>query len=151
MAQGNLTGNLVNGNTGLSGNLTGNTITLSGGIGNFAPGGSAKNIHSDTTENWNAQPDLIAKLNHIYVYLDYIVTDDGNVPGIKIGNGNTKLADLQFLSGNTIWGQITGDVNSQEDLIALFSSININNLSQDENSFFILDCGSSTEVINEGV
>ena len=61
--------------------------------------------------------------------------------GGSVGAGSIKM--------NAKWGSIKGDINNQEDLIALFQAINIDSLIQDPNSFFILDCGSSTEVIGE--
>ncbi len=45
------------------------------------------------------------------------------------------------------WGTITGDINDQEDLMALFNNIDIDNLHQEEGSYFILDCGTSTRNI----
>lgn len=50
-------------------------------------------------------------------------------------------------SGKAKWGTITGDINDQEDLMALFNNINIDDLHQDEGTFFILDCGTSTRNI----
>lgn len=47
------------------------------------------------------------------------------------------------LGGRTKWGQIIGYIYNQQDLIELFNNINVDDLRQDENSFFILDCGSS--------
>lgn len=58
------------------------------------------NIHSDTTANWNAQVDLVAKKNHIYVYTDYQSMSGVNIPGIKTGDGTTYLIDLPFVDGN---------------------------------------------------
>ena len=57
------------------------------------------NVHVDTTENWNSQVDLVAKLNNIYIYSDYI-HGDTDIPGMKVGDGTTYLIDLPFLSGN---------------------------------------------------
>ena len=58
------------------------------------------NVISNTVEGWNAQPDLIAKKNVIYVYTDYDVDPEGrDVPGLKVGDGKTLLIDLAFIAG----------------------------------------------------
>lgn len=54
----------------------------------------------DTTAHWNEQRDLLSKENYLYIYTDYITTEDGSIPGMKIGDGNSYLIDLPFLSGN---------------------------------------------------
>ena len=56
--------------------------------------------HVDTTEHWNAQPQLVARKDHIYVYSDYLNIDGKNVPAIKIGDGTSYLIDMPFVSGN---------------------------------------------------
>lgn len=54
----------------------------------------------NTTENWNAQPQIKSQPKTIYVYSDYQqVEEDGvvkNVPGFKVGDGNAYLIDLAF-------------------------------------------------------
>ena len=52
-------------------------------------------------------------------------------------------------TGGAKWGKIKGNIEDQTDLIEKFNSISINSLIQEDGSFFILDCGSSTEVIGE--
>lgn len=59
-----------------------------------------KNIHVDTTANWNSKVDLIAKEGNVYIYSDYI-TGDTDLPGMKVGDGTTYLIDLPFLAGNS--------------------------------------------------
>lgn len=67
-------------------------------------------IHYDTTENWNSNPSLVGERSHIYVYSDYKVEEiDGEtvyIPAIKIGDGNSYLIDMPFVtngsSGNII-------------------------------------------------
>ena len=67
-------------------------------------------IHYDTTENWNNNPSLVGERSHIYIYSDYKVEeiDDETVyiPAIKIGDGNSYLIDMPFVtngsSGNII-------------------------------------------------
>jgi len=60
-----------------------------------------KYVLSNTTEEWNETPELVSKENYIYVYTDYKTTlIDGNevdVPGLKIGDGETLLIDLPFV------------------------------------------------------
>lgn len=53
-------------------------------------------VRRDTTDNWNLYPDFVPMLGEIVVYTDHAVVDDTNVPGIKIGDGVTPLADLKF-------------------------------------------------------
>lgn len=56
----------------------------------------------DTTEAWNSQPDLIGIEKAIYVYKDKTTITNGlgetkYVPGIKIGDGVTRLIDQAFV------------------------------------------------------
>lgn len=59
-------------------------------------------IHYDTTDEWNSKRLLVGQKSHIYVYSDFkTVVVDGEevqVPGIKIGDGNSYLIDLPFVS-----------------------------------------------------
>ena len=80
-----------------------------GGIsGNIGFGYACRNILSRTTEEWNADRDLIAKKNTIYVYTDYDKDREGkDVPNIKIGDGKAYLIDLPFAySGGVTQEQI---------------------------------------------
>lgn len=54
-------------------------------------------ILMDTTANWNKQPQLQSQVGYIYIYTDYKTVDGNNIPGIKIGDGNAYLIDLEFL------------------------------------------------------
>ena len=56
-------------------------------------------IYYDTVENWNNQPDRIAKKGDIYIYLDAPQAYGGTGPRIKIGNGG-YLIDLMFVDQN---------------------------------------------------
>lgn len=58
------------------------------------------NVHIDTKENWDSMIELVAKKDHIYVYLDYARFDSSDIPGIKVGDGTSYLIDLPFVSGN---------------------------------------------------
>ena len=49
---------------------------------------------SDTTENWNNTKNFIPLKGEIIIYTDYYW---GNRPGIKIGDGKTRVQELQFI------------------------------------------------------
>lgn len=51
----------------------------------------------DTTENWNAHPEIEAQRGAIYIYSDAKIYEGIAVPDIKIGNGNSYLIDLPFI------------------------------------------------------
>lgn len=60
-------------------------------------------VVSDTMANWSAQRNLISEKDVLYIYVDYQTIDNGNgsttiTPGIKIGDGHTKLNLLPFLN-----------------------------------------------------
>ena len=76
--------------------------------GNIGFGYACRNIISRTTGEWNADRDLIAKKNTIYVYTDYAKDEaENNVPNIKIGDGKAYLIDLPFAySGGVTQEQI---------------------------------------------
>ena len=62
-------------------------------------------IHYDTTENWNSKTMLVGEKSHIYIYSDYTSTViDGEtvlVPAMKIGDGNSYLIDMPFVTGGS--------------------------------------------------
>lgn len=58
------------------------------------------NVHIDTTANWNAQPQLVGKRGHLYIYKDYTVIDGVEVPAFKVGDGSAYLIDAPFVAGN---------------------------------------------------
>ena len=66
-------------------------------LGSFAGIGS-DNIHVDTTAGWEAQPALVAKLGHLYVYSDYAEKDGVDIPAIKVGDGGSLVVDLPFIT-----------------------------------------------------
>ena len=55
----------------------------------------------DTTANWDAQNELVQPIGKILVYTDYqVVNENGKLvyyPGVKFGDGKTKLKDLEFI------------------------------------------------------
>lgn len=55
------------------------------------------NVKVATTEEWNAQPDLIGEKDVVYVYTDRSVNADGDpIPGFKVGDGLAYLIDQPF-------------------------------------------------------
>lgn len=55
-------------------------------------------IFYDTTENWNAKPDLIGGEGYIYIYSDWCHSPTGQViAGFKVGDGVTLLKDTIFI------------------------------------------------------
>ena len=75
----------------------------------------ANQIHRGTTQEWNEQPELIGELEHIYVYTDYSSINGVSYPGIKIGDGETLLADLPFATGSNTFPLIDlGEFDMEE-------------------------------------
>lgn len=69
-----------------------------------------------TTEEWDAQPNLIAKKGTIYVYLDKdIIVDEEEhvtyIPGIKIGTGTNYLINSPFI-GDDVWQNLLKHIES---------------------------------------
>ena len=58
-------------------------------------------IQQNTTEGWNAQPNLKAKRNCIYVYTDHCTYNNKNIPAMKIGDGTSYLIDMPFVDEHT--------------------------------------------------
>ena len=65
-----------------------------GGGGGTTPTGSP--VYYGTVEYFNSQPDLIAQVGALYVYLDGLDYNGRKVPRLKFGNGST-LIDLPFI------------------------------------------------------
>lgn len=57
-------------------------------------------LYQDTTANWNAQRELIAQKDCIYVYLDYSTVGDVEFPAVKIGDGTSYLIDMPFVNAD---------------------------------------------------
>lgn len=75
----------------------------------------ANQIHRGTTQEWNEQPELVGELEHIYVYTDYSAINGVAYPGIKIGDGETLLADLPFATGSNTFPLIDiGEFDMEE-------------------------------------
>lgn len=61
------------------------------------------NVYYDTTEHWDANPNLVAEEAGIYIYSDYQTIEDGVgnqtvVAGLKIGDGHSYLIDIPFVT-----------------------------------------------------
>lgn len=59
--------------------------------------GGGSNVIQKTTAEWDSTPDLIAQDGVIYVYTEHHVLENKPIPGVKIGDGVTKLIDLPFI------------------------------------------------------
>lgn len=84
-------------------------------------GGSVQAIVKTKAE-WAALPNYVPKLGEIDVYSDYMVKQDchGNViqiPGIKIGNGRTVVADLPFAGASMVADILTLSEHEMLDLL----------------------------------
>ena len=54
-------------------------------------------VFCDTTEHWDAKPDLISEYGNVYIYSDWGVSPDGKqIAGFKVGDGETRLYDVPF-------------------------------------------------------
>lgn len=58
-------------------------------------------MKSDTSENWSKAKNFIPGKNELIIYTDFIPN------GMKIGDGKTKLEDLNFIDNNDF--DIEGD------------------------------------------
>lgn len=58
------------------------------------------NVFFNTTENWNANRDIIGENNCMYVYTDYKEIDGQSIPGVKVGDGKAYLIDMPFLDAD---------------------------------------------------
>ena len=54
------------------------------------------NVLYNTTAGWDAQHELIAARNTLYVYTDHTTYGGYNIPGFKVGDGNAYLIDIPF-------------------------------------------------------
>lgn len=58
-------------------------------------------IYYGTTEEWDSHIEIVSEIQAIYIYTDFKVESDVNLPAIKIGDGSTYLIDLPFITANT--------------------------------------------------
>ena len=60
-------------------------------------GGGRKEVISNTTEAWNANPRLMSVKDIIYVYTDHTIVDGQPIPALKVGDGLAYVVDLPFV------------------------------------------------------
>lgn len=73
----------------------GNTGTV---LIDLAGGGGKCKVLYDTKENWNSQPQMIARRGYIYVYSNHKVDDESKeIAGLKVGDGVSYLMDMPFI------------------------------------------------------
>lgn len=110
----------------------------------YIGGSSSAKIYYDTVEGWNAQQLLLSEKQCLYVYTDWLRTEDefGNVtfmPGIKIGDGGSYLIDLPFIDGNV-----------KEILEEHISNISAH-VTEEDRAFWNNKCRAVDEVENENL
>lgn len=59
--------------------------------------GGGSNVIQKTTAEWDSTPDLVSDDGTIYVYTEHHVLENKPIPGVKIGDGVTKVMDLPFI------------------------------------------------------
>ena len=104
--------------------------------------GGGKVLYASTA-TWNSQPEIVAKQGYIYIYSDYRQNDEGqNIPGFKVGDGNSYLIDLPF-SDSLLDDQLKAHIEDQT-----------RHITQQEREFwnnkvrcYIMDDGSSENLI----
>ena len=88
----------------------------------------------DTTANWNAARGLVPLAGEVIIYNDYKTiqkTIDGelrnvNVPGIKVGDGQTYVQDLPFVD-EELRDTIMGHINNENIHVSLQEKLFWNN------------------------
>ena len=66
-----------------------------------------------TTEYWEAQTELVGKEGYLYIYSDYKQnSQEQDVIGIKVGDGETLLSELTF-----------SDAYTEEQIASILTSI----------------------------
>lgn len=98
--------------------------------GKFYPNNSATGIDltavaepdiiSDTTSGWDKKQTIVSKQDCIYIWTDYRTIDGTVIPGIKVGDGSTKVVDLPFITdwieSSLIVAKPTSDWDNFQDL-----------------------------------
>ena len=73
-----------------------NTLQLNAELGEVTQIGKCK-VLCGTTEEWNNQPELVAKEGYIYIYSDHKQNEDEqNIASFKVGDGSSLLIELPF-------------------------------------------------------
>lgn len=52
----------------------------------------------NTSEYWRVNPQFVPLAGEIVVYTDYQILNGKFIPGVKIGDGQTSIVDLPFIS-----------------------------------------------------
>ena len=103
----------------------------------FRTSGSSAPIYYNTTDFWNQQDSLIPESGSIYIYSDYSETETESgtqkVPALKIGDGETLLSALPFMSSSGAPTRISYEIITDKP------SINEKQISAGDNS--LLDFG----------
>jgi len=76
-------------------------------------------IISNTTAYWESHADYVPVDSMLVVYTDYKETEEIHTPGLKIGDGQTKVNDLPFISAsgeNTPIDNLTIRLNDNNEL-----------------------------------
>lgn len=122
---GGVTDDSINGTVSSTHRVNGSAAAMQRIIGNAINGVSGKKeVVSNTTEGWNSQITLISQKDVIYVYTDYKVVDEKQVPNIKIGDGNAYLIDLPFAIPNMPDIEITQEqINYWNNKVAVMLDI----------------------------
>lgn len=76
---------------------SGGEIGLTLGAG-FSPEIRTWDIYYDSTEGWAEHSEFVPEDGAIVIYADYAMDEDQPIPGIKIGDGTTHVADLPFVA-----------------------------------------------------
>lgn len=59
-----------------------------------------------TAAEWNQDPQFMSAQGVLYIYMNYGQTQEGQpLTGLKIGDGNSYVIDLPFISGGAITSQ----------------------------------------------
>ena len=99
----------------------------------------------DSTANWNAARGFVPLAGEVIVYNDYKliskeidgVVQNVNLPGVKIGDGQTYVQDLPFLDED-LRNRIMDHINNQNIHVTLQEKIFWNNkLNVDDNAELI--------------
>ena len=98
----------------------------------YVGGTASARIYYDTTEGWNAQPDLLSKLNAIYIYTDGstkldVHGDAYNIPWMKIGDGRAYVVDLPFVNAEI--HDIKRDMEEMQALVKDHINDNVRHIS----------------------
>ena len=73
-----------------------NTLQLDAELGEVTQIGKCKVLYG-TTEEWNNQPELVAKEGYIYIYSDHKQNEEEqNIASFKVGDGSSLLIELPF-------------------------------------------------------